>query len=1126
MTQYVINIGALPNDGTGDPLRTAFNETNLNFNQIFAAGPVLSNVQIANNTILTTNTNGNLVLAPNGIGVVQSNVSIVPNTSNIRNLGSGTQRWSSLYIQYANISGNLDLAGTFSVADLSVSGNLTVTGNTIQIGNLITDAKTIQLANTASTANAANGSGITVGANDNIAIMLYSASSNTWTMNIGLETPDIAVNNLIVNNISSDDSTFVNIEDGLEVHGDILSETVGASGNITAAYFIGNGSQLTGMYGNSNVAVYLPTYSGNIAGGNIGISGEINAVGEITSFANIVASPGGYFIGDGSQLTGVSNYANANAVAYGQVGWAGNIIPATSNTYSLGNSTNQWNDLYISNATIYMNNVPISLTAGNILTVNGDDVVVTSNTGEANIGNLAIYGTEISIANGATDTLINISPDPEGWAFLQLPTNDTANVTDTRLHNDAGNVEIGAGSLSIGAPTYEWVFDNTGTLIFPRSQASIYGGLDNDFTINTSNTGTATYTFTFSQFGDLSVPINLNVSGNVYTNDIVGPSAGNVAITANTQSWLFDNNGTLTLPGNSQILPAGNTGVRFSAGASDATGLFLNNTGDAEIYANSNVSVYTDAGNTGWTFDTTGNLTAPGNITTTQSIEGLAVTARNINADYGNISLNPDFGLIFTQSNAVITANTESWTFDTSGDLSAPGDISAIGNVTASNLIATGNIVLTGSLVGSGASPAPSLSGFSSISTVGATGNITASGNINGAGATFSGNITAANFVGNIQGTTGDILNVDTTNLTVTNIFAPSPGNTVNIGAGGNNNLLVSNVLVKVQNVPFSVLGNITGNYFVGNGSTLTSIIGANVTGAVSEATLANTVTVSSVLLNQEYVPALLVANTGNLGIKAADGTANITYNPAQNRLTVENIAVGNSITATGNITAANFVGNINITGNVIGTQPNVTLVAGSYSYVFDNTGMLTLPTGSSGNEGGEISFTQAANSTLSGNTVVVDQYVDKLRFFESGGNTRGVYIDLSKAPAGVGGELQFKASGLVNRGVDVTLDNLKARIPATGNVSLQLSTVTGTYSVFGSDTRVENSVSSTTITGQTPVSITTTPTYLDANINFATAGATDTWVIMDTANAISWRISLIVGTDYNNNMITIERLV
>jgi hypothetical protein len=52
---------------------------------------------------------------------------------------------------------------------------------------------------------------------------------------------------------------------------------------------------------------------------------------------------------------------------------------------------------------------------------------------------------------------------------------------------------------------------------------------------------------------------------------------------------------------------------------------------------------------------------------------------------------------------------------------------------------------------------------------------------------------------------------------------------------------------------------------------------------------------------------------------------------------------VGN-ISATGNITAQNFTGNINITGNVQGTTANVTLVAGSYSTVFDNTGNLTLP--------------------------------------------------------------------------------------------------------------------------------------------------------------------------------------
>jgi hypothetical protein len=187
MTQYVINIGALPNDGTGDPLRTAFNETNLNFNQVFAAGPVLSNVRIANNTISTITTNGNLILAPNGIGRIQANATIVPSVANVRDLGSADQRWSTLYVQYANISGSLSLANLTATGNVTVGGNLTVIGNIINVANIVTDAKTIQLSNTAGTANAANGSGITVGANDNIATFLYTSVGNRWNTNVGLQ---------------------------------------------------------------------------------------------------------------------------------------------------------------------------------------------------------------------------------------------------------------------------------------------------------------------------------------------------------------------------------------------------------------------------------------------------------------------------------------------------------------------------------------------------------------------------------------------------------------------------------------------------------------------------------------------------------------------------------------------------------------------------------------------------------------------------------------------------------------------------------------------------------------------------------------------------------------------------
>ncbi|NBP02293.1 MAG: hypothetical protein EBU90_19680 [Proteobacteria bacterium] len=116
-------------------------------------------------------------------------------------------------------------------------------------------------------------------------------------------------------------------------------------------------------------------------------------------------------------------------------------------------------------------------------------------------------------------------------------------------------------------------------------------------------------------------------------------------------------------------------------------------------------------------------------------------------------------------------------------------------------------------------------------------------------------------------------------------------------------------------------------------------------------------------------------------------------------------------------------------------------------------------------------------------------------------------------------------ASGFVNAGSDVTLGNLKARMSTSGNRSLQLSTVSGTYSVYGSGVYSYNGTGGATISQASPVSITTTPTYIQAGHNFETSGATDTWLLMDTSNLIAWKITLIVGASYNNNFISIEKL-
>jgi hypothetical protein len=119
------------------------------------------------------------------------------------------------------------------------------------------------------------------------------------------------------------------------------------------------------------------------------------------------------------------------------------------------------------------------------------------------------------------------------------------------------------------------------------------------------------------------------------------------------------------------------------------------------------------------------------------------------------------------------------------------------------------------------------------------------------------------------------------------------------------------------------------------------------------------------------------------------------------------------------------------------------------------------------------------------------------------------------------------KKAAFVGRGVDVTLGNLKVRLSASGNASLQVSTVSGTYTVSGSAIYSQSGVvSGSTIDGNSPLTITTNPAYLKPSWDFINSGATDVWIINDVSNTIAWRISLIIGIGYNNNMISIERIL
>ena len=295
MTQQIINIGAAANDGTGEALRTAFNAVNENFTEVYAAGPVGSNVVIANNTIGISGTNGNLILQGNGIGNVVFNSSMRPSIDAVFDIGDASYRVDTVHAQYFVGNGS-QLTGVVSASGPSIANgasNVTVVqsnGNvTISINNI---ANTVVFATAGATfrGNVLPAANVTYNLGSATAAWkdAYFSNSTIYLNNAGISanansfifsTP--AGGNLVLqgNGIIAPYAN-ANVTAFLPTYSGNLASLTGpvtTSGNVTGAYILGNGSQLSGLpatYSNANVQAYLPTYSGNI--------GSLTATGNIT----------------------------------------------------------------------------------------------------------------------------------------------------------------------------------------------------------------------------------------------------------------------------------------------------------------------------------------------------------------------------------------------------------------------------------------------------------------------------------------------------------------------------------------------------------------------------------------------------------------------------------------------------------------------------------------------------------------------------------------------------------------------------------------------------------------------------------------------------------------------------
>jgi hypothetical protein len=136
MAKQTVNLGSSANDGTGDPLRTAFDKINDNFDELYLYSTAASgnNITITGNTIASDNTNGNITLDPNGTGDIViatgAELQLTDHTDNA--------------VVYSDASGNLTMSAgfTFDGTNVATTGSISVNSRLKLEDNRITTQTT------------------------------------------------------------------------------------------------------------------------------------------------------------------------------------------------------------------------------------------------------------------------------------------------------------------------------------------------------------------------------------------------------------------------------------------------------------------------------------------------------------------------------------------------------------------------------------------------------------------------------------------------------------------------------------------------------------------------------------------------------------------------------------------------------------------------------------------------------------------------------------------------------------------------------------------------------------------------------------------------------------------------
>jgi hypothetical protein len=846
------------------------------------------------NAVAGANVSGQVANSSHAIIADSANAVAGANVSGAVNLS--TYATTANAVAGANVSGAVNLS-TYAttanaVAGANVSGavNLATYATT---ANLIAGANVSGQVNYAAIANSVAGANVS----GQVANSSHATIADSANLIAGANVSGQVGNALVAGTVytaAQPNITSVGTLTSLAVTGNANVGNLGTSGNISAGYFIGNGSQLTGITANAtgiangNSSISIPIGNANINFSSAGNSNVVvvtgtgaNISGTLTATGNI---SGNYFIGNGSQLTGIT--ATANSIANGT---STITIPSVNGNINFSSAGN-----------------------ANILVVTGTGINVV---GTGAFTNISGNGSSLSFITGANVSGQVGNALVAGTVYTAAQPNITSVGTLTSLAV-TGNANVGNIGATFG------VFTNVsgnGSSLSSITGANVSGAVSYATTANAVAGANVSGAVNLSTYATTANAVaGANVSGQV-GNALV---AGTVYTAAQPNITSVGTLTSLAVSGNAN---AGNIGATFGVFTNvSGNGSSLSSITGANVSGAVNLSTYATTANAVAGANVSGQVgnalvagtvytAAQPNITSVGTLTSLAVSG---NANAGNIgatrgvftSVFGDGGNLSNIQGANVSGAINLATYATTANSVAGANVSGqVSFAATANLVAGANV-----------------SGAVNLSTYATTANAVAGANVSGQVnyAAIANSVAGANVSGQVANSSHATI-ADSANAVAGANVSGAVGlatyaTTANAVAGAN----VSGQVSFAATANLVAGGNVSGAVGLATyATTANAVAGANVSGQVGNALVAGTVYTAAQpnITSVGTLTSLTVTGNSSAGNISTSGILLVTGNAS----------VGN-LTTIGNVSAGNLLGNGSlITGLSLGNSLSDVSVSG-----------------------------------------------------------------------------------------------------------------------------------------------------------------------------------------------------